>query len=114
VDPARNPVFHHTLGQGERPKDVDLEVASHKIERDLGDRTALADARIVHENVEIPFAAARNIIRVEEVELLDTNGRKRERFCLEPQRSHLRPCLGSRDDIMSVASQPDRCPLAET
>jgi hypothetical protein len=77
---ARNPVFHDTLGQRERRKDVDLEVASHEIERDLGDRAALADARVVDENVEIPIAAARDIIRIEQVELLDTKCGKRERF----------------------------------
>ena len=114
MDPARNPVFHDTLGQGERRKDVDLEVASHEIERDLGDRAAFADARVIDENVEIPFAGARDIVRIEQVELLDTNGRKRECFRLEPQRSHLRPCLSSRDDVMSVASQSDRGPFAET
>src|ERR1700722_14312661 len=47
----------------------------------------------------------RDIVSIEQVKLLDTNGRKRERFRLEPQRGHLRPCLSGGDDIMSVASQ---------
>jgi hypothetical protein len=114
VNPARNPVFHDTLGQRERRKDVVLEVVPHEIERDLGDRAAFADARVIDENVKIPIAGARDIVRVEQVELLDTNGRKRERFQLEPQRSYLRPCLSSCDNFMSVANQSDRCPFAET
>jgi hypothetical protein len=58
----------------------------------------------------IPLAGAHDIVRVDQIELLDAKFRERRRFRLGSRRSHLRPRLSGRNDFMPVASHADRCP----
>ena len=52
-------------------KHVDLEVAAHQIDRNLADRARLADAGVVEQDVDVPGLGVRDVVGIEQVELLD-------------------------------------------
>lgn len=93
------------MSEGERREHIGLEVATHEIHRNFGDRAALCDAGVVDENIEGETEGMLDIEGIEKVQLLDTQVRDLVRLHFGAQRGHLGPALGCRDDLMSLTGE---------
>lgn len=61
------------MGQFQGQEDVVLVIAADDVDRDLPDRARLAAAGVVPEHVEVPALGLLDVIRVVQVETLDTD-----------------------------------------
>src|ERR1700722_2174711 len=84
-----HPVPHYALRKIQSREDICFKILPHQINGNLGHGSPLADASVVHQNVELQFECMCHVVLVEQVELLDAQCFEAERTCFFPQRCHL-------------------------
>jgi hypothetical protein len=102
------------LGERQRSEYVDLKVTTNKINRDLGNGTALPNARIVQQHIKIPSASLLHLVGIKKVKLFDSQRRKAQFSSLIAQGGDLRPRLRGGDNVMAVAGKTDGGSFTET
>src|SRR5690606_16344304 len=74
--------------------------------RNLADRSALADAGVVDQDVDVPGVRLRDVEGIEQIQPLDPHGGQAELLALAPQGRHLRGDLRGGDHMMAVSRHP--------
>src|ERR1700728_3670001 len=93
VNTRGHPIPYYALRKIQSREDIGFEILSHQLNGDFRHGSPLADASVVHQNVELKFEYVCHIVRVEQVELLDFECFEAERVSLFPKCGHLRPGL---------------------
>ena len=66
------PIPHHPLCKIQSRKDIGFKILPHQLNGDLRHGSPLADAGVIHQNFKLQFEGVCHIIRVEQIELLDS------------------------------------------
>ena len=76
-----NPGFYKSLCQHQRGENVGLEIAAHELDRDPRHGAAFAHAGVVEQDIDVPGVSLGYIVRVVEIQLLDSKIRQSQRRC---------------------------------